>query len=167
MVKCKECGKEISSKAEKCPHCGVSLKRKPIGCLTGIVMLVLIFIAGSYIGDLVNPPNSKLQKNTSKIRKADFEQVGYNKVKTRSGSYSRVFSVYTSSLDFNAMEKYAKKQTYTPGGTTMVFFFNDRSNTPDVTFVGSEFDSKYEKYMVAAYWKYPKGQEKFQKYPGE
>ena len=28
MIKCVECGEEISSKAKKCPSCGYALKRK-------------------------------------------------------------------------------------------------------------------------------------------
>lgn len=30
MIKCKECGKEISSLAEKCPHCGAPTTGKTI-----------------------------------------------------------------------------------------------------------------------------------------
>lgn len=28
LIKCKECNKEISDKAETCPHCGITLKKK-------------------------------------------------------------------------------------------------------------------------------------------
>ena len=28
LIKCKECGKEISSSAKTCPHCGISLNNK-------------------------------------------------------------------------------------------------------------------------------------------
>lgn len=28
LTKCKECGKEVSKKAEKCPHCGAPAKKK-------------------------------------------------------------------------------------------------------------------------------------------
>ena len=47
LVKCKECGKEISDKAESCPHCGAPQKKKSTqyGCGTliffGIIVLVL------------------------------------------------------------------------------------------------------------------------------
>ena len=54
---------------------------------------------------------------------------------------------------------------YTEGGTTIVFFFNDKLNTPDVTFVGADFDKKYNNYCIAGYWKYPNGKEKFNKFP--
>lgn len=41
LVTCKECKKEVSSTAEKCPHCGYKLASN-IGC--GGVMLILIAI---------------------------------------------------------------------------------------------------------------------------
>lgn len=45
MTKCKECGQRISTKADACPKCGATRKRtSPVGCLVGIVLLVLIFV---------------------------------------------------------------------------------------------------------------------------
>ncbi|HEO9033808.1 TPA: hypothetical protein QIF53_002124 [Serratia marcescens] len=54
MTKCKECKKEVSDKAEVCPHCGVKKPARNLGkearqgCL-GLVVLVgaLFFILGS------------------------------------------------------------------------------------------------------------------------
>ena len=44
MVKCKECGAEVSNKAKQCPNCG---KRKMgVGKIIGIVIAVLIVLAG-------------------------------------------------------------------------------------------------------------------------
>jgi len=99
-----------------------------------------------------------------------FEDVGYHKKKLDNGSNTRVYSVYVRGFQESAeiwsdMEQYAKGKMHTQGGSTTVFFFSDRSNTPDVTFVGEQFDSKYEQYCIAAYWKYPSGVEKFSKYP--
>ena len=37
LINCKECNKEISSEAEKCPHCGIELN-KGLGCGTLIVI---------------------------------------------------------------------------------------------------------------------------------
>ncbi len=57
LIYCRECGKEISDKAEKCPHCGFPLQAKPpvkikkekgfwsAGRLTiGIISMVLFFL---------------------------------------------------------------------------------------------------------------------------
>lgn len=48
LIKCKECGKEISSEAEACPHCGY--KPKKAGCLAAIGIGILAVIVVSLIG---------------------------------------------------------------------------------------------------------------------
>lgn len=47
LIKCKECGAEISSKADTCPKCGARVAAKPMGCgtLIGIVFLGGIIIS--------------------------------------------------------------------------------------------------------------------------
>lgn len=45
MQNCSECGKAVSTKADKCPHCGAPVKKKAgIGCAGFVGILVLIFI---------------------------------------------------------------------------------------------------------------------------
>jgi len=56
MVACKECGKEISSKADKCPHCGVKIKRT--STFTWIVSVFAGFALVGYIIGEVNTDNS-------------------------------------------------------------------------------------------------------------
>ena len=53
LIKCKECGNEISSKAETCPMCGLRLKASPkanagSGCIVGTAKLI-----GGLIGGLI------------------------------------------------------------------------------------------------------------------
>ncbi len=48
LKKCKECNKEISSKAESCPNCGVIIKKKN-GCFTYLVFFILFSVLVSYI----------------------------------------------------------------------------------------------------------------------
>lgn len=49
LINCKECGKEISDKADSCPNCGFNLKkskgnkRQALGCLFWIFILFLGF----------------------------------------------------------------------------------------------------------------------------
>lgn len=45
LIKCKECGSQVSNKAEKCPNCGVTIKAAPrqYGC--GSVILIFVVIA--------------------------------------------------------------------------------------------------------------------------
>lgn len=47
LIKCKECGEEISQKAEKCPHCGAPQKKKT-SLLTWLVAVVVVLWAIGY-----------------------------------------------------------------------------------------------------------------------
>jgi hypothetical protein len=58
MSKCKECGKEISTKADKCPHCGAPQKPKQYGCGTLILVVFIIGIFGSIFSSNDNPGSS-------------------------------------------------------------------------------------------------------------
>lgn len=46
LIKCKECGSEVSSKAATCPKCGARVAPEPMGCgrLIGISLLVVIIV---------------------------------------------------------------------------------------------------------------------------
>lgn len=49
MTKCRECGTEVSTKAEACPNCGAKFKSKS-GCGTLVIAGVLVIIALAAIG---------------------------------------------------------------------------------------------------------------------
>ena len=44
LIACKECGKEISSKASKCPNCGVRLKMHIILKIIIFFMVLPVFL---------------------------------------------------------------------------------------------------------------------------
>lgn len=44
LINCKECGKEISDKAEKCPHCGFKPYRPGCGAIAVIGILAIIVV---------------------------------------------------------------------------------------------------------------------------
>ncbi len=46
LMQCKECGNEVSNKAESCPKCGVRIAAKPMGCgkLIGVIFLVVVIV---------------------------------------------------------------------------------------------------------------------------
>jgi len=46
LIKCKECGTEVSSNAETCPKCGARVVTKPMGCGT---LIGVIFLGGIII----------------------------------------------------------------------------------------------------------------------
>jgi hypothetical protein len=62
MKKCKECGNDVSTKAESCPKCGAVLKKKT-GCLGyivgGISILIILGVIGSLKSDCSNKPIPK------------------------------------------------------------------------------------------------------------
>lgn len=73
MVKCKECGNEISSKAEACPSCGV--KRKKTSTLTWIVGgLFALVVFGGVFGSVSNSPtparSPAQQKHDADVQRA-------------------------------------------------------------------------------------------------
>ena len=63
LTKCKECGKQVSTKAESCPTCGAKLKNKGnrMGCGC---FLVLIFVIG-IIGTIFKGGNNKGGNNST------------------------------------------------------------------------------------------------------
>ena len=44
LIKCKECGKEISTQAEECPHCGAFNKDNPVNVLQGVLSVGLLLV---------------------------------------------------------------------------------------------------------------------------
>ena len=66
LIKCKECGTEVSSKAETCPKCGARVAAKPMGCgtfigvifLGGIIISVFSSIFSSGTGSVTSPPST-------------------------------------------------------------------------------------------------------------
>lgn len=69
LVKCKECGHEVSKKAETCPNCGAPVKQKPTqyGCGTLILLAFIVFI---FIGVFSSNDSSNTQ---SKPKVSDAE----------------------------------------------------------------------------------------------
>lgn len=62
LIKCKECGEQISSKAKSCPKCGVTLPRKT-SILTWLVLLVMIYAA--YVINNRSTPHSATASSSS------------------------------------------------------------------------------------------------------
>jgi len=49
LTKCKECGKEISKKAEKCPHCGAPQKKKTSLFTWLVTILIVLWVIGYFV----------------------------------------------------------------------------------------------------------------------
>ena len=54
LVKCRECGKEVSTKAQACPHCGFKRRGHPfITSLKALVGLYFLLVAIALIAVVV------------------------------------------------------------------------------------------------------------------
>lgn len=70
LIKCTECGNEISDKAVSCPGCGAPVKEvqpvsvrgsKNVGCMTLIISLFIVFyIASKFMPDTVDTSTADL-----------------------------------------------------------------------------------------------------------
>ena len=71
LKKCKECGKDVSSKADLCPHCGAKQKRKGIGC--GGVILILIAIL--FISSQFSQCNKRAEEHKQAVHQAEVKKI--------------------------------------------------------------------------------------------
>lgn len=55
LIKCKECGKEISDQANACPNCGAK-PYKPSGCLAVFVAVAVLIVIFSLVPGTPKPP---------------------------------------------------------------------------------------------------------------
>ena len=73
LKKCKECGKEISSKAPNCPNCGAPVKKQKsrVGCLGTIV---IAFVGLMIIGYIIQSCEDSSKKREARKQAAIAEQ---------------------------------------------------------------------------------------------
>ena len=86
LIKCPECGKEISDRAKKCPNCGFPIKRKNVRTLKKkkksksifiiFTLTILFFIVGGIGGKFFFDVNIGIQKLVENDKKTDIEQIG-------------------------------------------------------------------------------------------
>ena len=100
LINCRECGKEVSNKAESCPHCGISLKKKKLGLIGTIfnvfIILTFIFIISSAWNFFIyDPPKSSSSKQTTPKQKAPKKKVSKQKPKD-------MIQFYLNNIDYRA-----------------------------------------------------------------
>ncbi len=75
LKKCKECGKEISSKAKKCPNCGVPIK-KQISTGSGCLIIILFILFIGWIFSSFDTPSTTSSNSTSSTSSRKWFQGG-------------------------------------------------------------------------------------------
>lgn len=113
LIKCKECGTEVSSKAETCPKCGARVAAKPMGCWTliGVVFLGIVIISvfsGKRSGPSSPPatpsPTTNAQAVSTPAPKLPGSQWFYNQIDDPMGKgtvhHAQVSSSNTVNFDF-------------------------------------------------------------------
>ena len=81
LRKCKECGKEVSTKADLCPHCGAKQKRKGIGCGGAILILIAIGFIATQISNYTQKAEEQKQIiHQEKIKKSNEQRRQKEKV---------------------------------------------------------------------------------------
>jgi|WetSurMetagenome_2_1015567.scaffolds.fasta_scaffold243123_3 hypothetical protein len=93
LVKCPDCGKEISDVAPSCPHCGrpmlqtgpsveVKKAKKPnrlgVGCLIVFLVFIGLWIVGKFVGGLTSSPVAKNDTPTPTVVEPQLELVAYS-----------------------------------------------------------------------------------------
>lgn len=136
LKKCKECGKEVSTSAKTCPHCGVSNPTKKVGLINIISSLVgiIVFI---YLLSLFSSPadeSTKSEPTTSTLTPEEYiKKVANCKecyVKVNYDSANKVFN--SVEVHFNGSAGVFSPGSYTPKSDTFDILENiyTRSNYP-------------------------------------
>lgn len=133
LVKCKECGEEVSTKAKACPKCGAKPPKKT-SVITWIVLgliVIGVFAANNSPAPSASPPSSNTPKNTASVNQP--AQVNTPELPKSSWSNS-------TSKDEMTGEKSAYANSLTVGPTkTMGFPYQDTQ-----AWLGVGCDSKSE-----------------------
>lgn len=107
LIKCKECGTEVSSKAETCPKCGARVVAKPMGCgtligvifLGGIIISAFSSIFSSGTGSSTSSPPTSLP-SAPIAQKADTWTYGESKDEMRGTVSKHATTESTNSVNF-------------------------------------------------------------------
>lgn len=147
-------------------------KKKKSGCGLFIFIFIIVFIISIIVINLSSQPSSGIKFVSKGYFRAEPGKKGNNGY-----GVVRIMTIYVDKFRDNPdvwkdIEIYAKKQPWELGDVTIIFFYNDESNTPgDIITLAPTYDAalnfpeKYDQYCIAGYWRLSNGYEKFIKYP--
>lgn len=99
LVKCSECGKEVSTKAEQCPHCGAPVRKKTSGCAILAAVLFGLVLLGAML-----PTCSRTNSDALVTVKTDAE--------TRIANFNAAKAKFDASIE----QRYAELLNYIKTG---------------------------------------------------
>ena len=108
LKKCKECGKEVSSKAKNCPNCGAPIKKQistGSGCL--IIILFVLFI-GWIFSSIFDTPSSTDWRSENNSIAANVMIEKFVKERLRSPSTAK----FPGALERSDHVQYLENQKY-------------------------------------------------------
>lgn len=178
LISCKECAHQVSSEANKCPSCGVSLSKKG-GCSKGCLWVFVGFFALMILASLFgtdSKPNDP-SKMTSSERKEKIEELNTELASVAENNYSEKSSIFTklSELDTPNMQYKSKVEYYKklddkekkkeadyvakfgekPFKTVVKMYLRDRAKNPDSIKYDSwsEFFQSPDGWVVQVDWR--------------
>lgn len=90
LTKCKECGKEVSTKAESCPQCGAVIKKKT-GCLGYVGGGLLVLFTIGMISSLINVGSQRSKPTTSSVPQVSAPQPSKQDEPSKQNVTSKVY----------------------------------------------------------------------------
>lgn len=114
LIKCSECGKEISDKAKKCPYCGYDYNKSKIHKNSIIVIVIIIILTISFL--IIFQSNITLQENGVYSNEYDKNRSTLNIYNFSSGNVYRIYPLYRNI------------GTYTINGRTINVITNDETS---------------------------------------
>lgn len=127
LVKCKECGNKISSKAETCPTCGLRLNASPeakgnSGCLIGLSKiiggLVTAAIGLAILGALVSNKNSAPSVSEAEVTPTRKLEIGCEEIAKAVPEGTERSSAYENCMASGAAVIRAQERINTEGSQT-------------------------------------------------
>ena len=142
MIKCKECGKDISNTASVCPHCGhanVAIKKKNSGCLKvgaigGLILLVFYLIGNNASSDITS--STDLDSNT--VQKVVSSEIVAVKKPEDSARLKQLSGLFTEKKDEFENVKWVKpkaKPQYINQNGAYLYFSTVNENASNLRFV--------------------------------
>lgn len=136
LIKCPDCGKEISDKAKKCPNCAYSLEKNKKGIIIAfsIIMLLVIGLIIFYIYNQ-NTYNKKVSLFSASILRSSANceslanltsEVWYNTIYKQDDKETNKYtinSIYYKDTDYYKYKDYQFNEDF---NTSLLGLFNDK-----------------------------------------